>query len=314
MKRTLLLAASAVVLTAPTIAQELPPGDPRPGECFARVIVPATYETTTEQIVTKPETTELRKIPARYETVPQRILVQEESYEMVPVGTGGYRYPSSVTIGGVLYAISSDGTVSVSGSGAGGAPIGNVNGNGDIVGANGSVIARGVAARTSSGSYPSAVSVGGVIHTIDSSGAVRRASSAAGGTIIGRVDSSGNVVSSGGAMLASRAVRISSTGSSTGQMSSTFRTVTETVVVQEASTELITIPAVYGTVSETVVVKPQSVEYVSIPAEYETYNETIVVQEASTELVTVPPVYDTVTETVVVKDAATELVTIPATY
>ena len=101
-----------------------------------------------------------------------------------------------------------------------------------------------------------------------------------------------------------------------------YKTVTETVAVQEASTELVTIPATYETVSETVVVQPQSVEYVAeppkyewvegdieggsveyvvVPAQYETIQEPVVVQEASTELVTIPATYETVTETVVVQ-------------
>ena len=101
-----------------------------------------------------------------------------------------------------------------------------------------------------------------------------------------------------------------------------FKTVTETIVVQEASTELITIPATYETVTETVVVQPQSVEYVTEPpkyewvegdiegssveyatisAQYETIQKPVVVQEASTELVTIPATYETVTETVVVQ-------------
>ena len=95
---------------------------------------------------------------------------------------------------------------------------------------------------------------------------------------------------------------------------SSFRTVTETVVVQEASTELVSVPAVYGTATETVVVQPESVEYTSIPATYETVQEAVVVQEASTQLVSIPPVYETVSETVVVQEASTELVTVPATY
>ena len=56
------------------------------------------------------------------------------------------------------------------------------------------------------------------------------------------------------------------------------------MVVQEASTELVSIPATYETVSETIVVTPQSVEYVSIPATYETVQEAVVVQEASRAL------------------------------
>ncbi|MGB0908036.1 MAG: hypothetical protein ACPGVT_11125, partial [Maricaulaceae bacterium] len=88
MKRTLLMAASAAVLAAPTIAQELPPGNPLPGECFARVIVPAQYQTSTEQIVLRQAGEDIRKIPAVYETVTERVLVQEPSFELVTTGTG----------------------------------------------------------------------------------------------------------------------------------------------------------------------------------------------------------------------------------
>ena len=89
MKRTLLLAASAAVLAAPTIAQELPPGNPLPGECFARVIVPAQYQTSTEQVVLRQAGEEIKKIPAQLETVTERVLVQEESYELFVAGSSG---------------------------------------------------------------------------------------------------------------------------------------------------------------------------------------------------------------------------------
>ena len=48
--------------------------------------------------------------------------------------------------------------------------------------------------------------------------------------------------------------------------------------------------------SDTVVIQPATVEYVTIPATYETVTETVVVQEASTELVSVPTVFETVYE------------------
>ena len=123
----------------------------------------------------------------------------------------------------------------------------------------------------------------------------------ASGSSVGSIDGSGNIVASGGRIVSRSAVNAyrSTGGSTSGQAS--FRTVSETVVVQEASTELVAIPPVYETVSETVVVQPESVEYVTIPAVYENYTETVVVQEASTELVTVPPVFETVNETVVVQ-------------
>ena len=116
MKRTLLLAASAAVLAAPTIAQELPPGNPLPGECFARVIVPAQYSESTEQVVLRQAGEEIKMIPAQLETVTERVLVQEEGYELFVAGAGGGsvvpgRGRLTVTIGGTPYTIDSSRTV-----------------------------------------------------------------------------------------------------------------------------------------------------------------------------------------------------------
>ena len=145
MKRTLLLAASAAVLAAPTIAQELPPGNPLPGECFARVIVPAQYTESTETVVLRQAGEEIKKIPGRFETVTERVLVQEASYEIVPVGAGsGTRLvPGNgtiqVTLNGTTYRIDSSRNVYSSS----GARVGTVDSQGNIVGSNGSILAQG---------------------------------------------------------------------------------------------------------------------------------------------------------------------------
>ena len=69
---------------------------------------------------------------------------------------------------------------------------------------------------------------------------------------------------------------------------SEYETITETVVVQNAATELVVSPPVYDWVDGEI--PGSSVEYVSTPPVYETVTETIVTQEASTELVVVPAV------------------------
>ena len=62
------------------------PPDAQPGSCYARVLIPETYETETEQVLDEPEHTEARVIPAEYETVTKRVLVKEQatSYTVVP--------------------------------------------------------------------------------------------------------------------------------------------------------------------------------------------------------------------------------------
>ena len=91
-----------------------------------------------------------------------------------------------------------------------------------------------------------------------------------------------------------------------------YETVTETVTVQEASTELITIPAEFETVTETVVAQEAITELVVIPTTYEWVEGKI--EGSSVELEVKPAEFETVAETVVVQSASTELVTIPATY
>ncbi len=62
------------------------PPDAKPGQCFARVLIPEVTEVTAEQVVDTPERTEVKTIPARYETLEERVLVKEESvvYDVIP--------------------------------------------------------------------------------------------------------------------------------------------------------------------------------------------------------------------------------------
>ena len=51
----------------------------QPGECYAKVIVPAKFETSTEKILSKESAEKLQVIPAKYGTSTERILVKEAS-------------------------------------------------------------------------------------------------------------------------------------------------------------------------------------------------------------------------------------------
>jgi hypothetical protein len=63
----------------------LPPGA-KAGECYARVFVPARYETETERLLKSEASTKLEVVPAQYEWVEERVLVKEasERLETVP--------------------------------------------------------------------------------------------------------------------------------------------------------------------------------------------------------------------------------------
>ncbi len=88
------IALAAAMAQAPARAQEstlaggltlLPPGA-KPGECYTRVYIPPTYESTSERVLKRPASEKVEIIPAKFETVEERVLVKEESekIEVVP--------------------------------------------------------------------------------------------------------------------------------------------------------------------------------------------------------------------------------------
>ena len=90
--RSVLLAAGAatLIITAgnPAVAQEAPllPPNAKPGECYARVLLPAQYTTETQQVVKREAATRVEIIPAQYETITEQVLVREAStkLEVIP--------------------------------------------------------------------------------------------------------------------------------------------------------------------------------------------------------------------------------------
>ncbi len=67
-------------------SDELFPPNAKPGECYARVFVPATYRTDTERVVVKPASERIEIIPATYGWVEERVMTKEAStrLELVP--------------------------------------------------------------------------------------------------------------------------------------------------------------------------------------------------------------------------------------
>lgn len=63
---------------------DLPPAEP--GQCFARILIPARYETVREQVLASEATERLEVEPARYEWGEERVLIAEagERIEVVP--------------------------------------------------------------------------------------------------------------------------------------------------------------------------------------------------------------------------------------
>ena len=59
--------------------------DAKPGECYAKVIVPAKFEVRPEKVLVKPESETVEIIPATYDVQEKQVLVKEESKKLVAV-------------------------------------------------------------------------------------------------------------------------------------------------------------------------------------------------------------------------------------
>lgn len=66
--------------------QELLPPNAKPGECYARVFVPPTFESIEEQVIRAPETEKISVIPAKFEEKTEEVEVEAASFklELVP--------------------------------------------------------------------------------------------------------------------------------------------------------------------------------------------------------------------------------------
>lgn len=59
--------------------------DAKPGECYAKVIIPAKYETRTEEVVVSEASKRIEVVPAKYEMVEEKVMVKDASYNLIPV-------------------------------------------------------------------------------------------------------------------------------------------------------------------------------------------------------------------------------------
>jgi len=75
---------SALVHARQDMNQFLPHA--KPGECYARVVVPAEYQSQSSTVVVREATEKLNIVPAQYDWVDEKVLVREASikYEVVP--------------------------------------------------------------------------------------------------------------------------------------------------------------------------------------------------------------------------------------
>lgn len=64
---------------------DLYPPNPRPGECYSRVIIPAQYQTRSERVLVREASEKISITPAKYGPSSERVLVKEEARKLVVV-------------------------------------------------------------------------------------------------------------------------------------------------------------------------------------------------------------------------------------
>ena len=76
--------------SAPSSDASLFPPNPKAGQCYARVLIPATYQTVSEKVLKRDAAEKIEIIPARYESGKETVLVKEAStkLEVVPAVYG----------------------------------------------------------------------------------------------------------------------------------------------------------------------------------------------------------------------------------
>ncbi len=77
------LAVSSVGYAQTDATSTLP--DAKPGECYAKVIIPAKYEERTEEVVVSEASERIEVIPAKYEWVEDKVQIKDASFKLVPV-------------------------------------------------------------------------------------------------------------------------------------------------------------------------------------------------------------------------------------
>ncbi|MEE9342531.1 MAG: peptidoglycan-binding domain-containing protein [Gammaproteobacteria bacterium] len=65
------------------MTQALP--DAKAGECYAKVMIPATYKTESQEIVKRDGYDKIEIIPAKYETVQEKVMVRQGAEKIIPV-------------------------------------------------------------------------------------------------------------------------------------------------------------------------------------------------------------------------------------
>jgi len=212
------------------------PPNPKAGECYARVLIPAQYKTVSDQVLKRDAAERIEIIPARYETVEENVLVKEASstLEVVPAVYGEVQErvlvkPASQKIAEVpaVYETVTERVLDK--------PAHTAWKTGSASRQSANVLAQ---STNDTGEIMCLVEVPATYKTVE------------------------------------KRVLVSPARTETVEIPAKYKTVTKTVVKQPATTREVVIPAKYDTVSVTKLVSPANESRTTIPAEYQTVTRT----------------------------------------
>lgn len=235
--------ASAQARASATSAQPVGSGDtslfppnPKPGSCYARVLIPATYSTTSEETLKREAAERIEIVPAEYETVQETVLVKQAStkLEVIPAVYGQVEErvmikPASKKIVEVpaVYETVTERVIDK--------PAHTAWKKGPASSQSSAVLSQ---STSDTGEIMCLVEVPATYKTVE------------------------------------KRVLVSKAKTETIEIPAEYKTITKTVVTQPATTREVTIPAKYDTVTVTRLVKPASERRIAIPAEYQTVTRT----------------------------------------
>ena len=265
---------------------ELFPPNAKPGHCYARVLIPAEYQDSTEQVLVSEASESIQVIPARYGKGEETVLVREASTRVVTVPPT-YRtiteeivdQPESIKLVPVP-ATYKDVTEQI--------------------------LVRAASTRVESVPAEYGTETEQVLdkaaHTIWKKGA-----GFAGSAIQTNVDQSTGEIMCLVEVPATyktitRRVLVSPASTRTVEIPAEYETVTRTAVDTRATVQEVVIPATYKTVTRKGIDTPASSSVIEIPAEYKTVPVTTLVSAPEEVRTPIPAVYDTVTKRAKVTD------------
>ncbi len=269
------------------------PSNPKPGECYARVIIPAKFTTSTERVVKRPASERIEIIPARYETAKETVVVKEASKKLEVVPAKYETVEERVLVKPAVTKLS-------------------------VLPAAYETIEERVMVKPAS---TQTIEVPAVYETVtervlDQPARTewKRGTGVGTGSSVAMASAAQTVKRFGDFKVIE--TRVEDTGDlmCLVEIPATYKTIEKQVLVTAATTRKIEAPAQYKTVKKTVLKTPATTREATIPAEYRTVKVTRQVRPETTREIVIPAVYGEVEVTKLAKPSTERRIPISAEY